>query len=309
MSDSRRKFLQKLSVIPALPLLKSNPFETQDKILPQFPISSNAYNWLTFYRRENKAWGENWDAHMKTYAETGLKAFEPTFTSPAEVLEIHAAAQENDIIIPSAYVNSLLHEKETAQKSVDDVLAIAENFKKSGTKILVTNPTPIKWGGTETKSDEQLETQLIYLEMMGKELRKMGVTLAYHTHDMEMYGGAKEFHHMLQNTSPENVSFCFDVHWVYRGSQNSQLAVFDVLKMYGDRIVELHVRQSENGIWQETFGEGDIDYQRFAKELDKMKVKPHLVIEQCIEEKSPNTMKAVAAHIQDLKAVKETFGR
>ena len=77
--------------------------------------------------------------------------------------------------------------------------------------------------------------------MMRKELRKMDVTLAYRTHDTELMGGAKEVHHILQNTSPENVSFCFDVHWVYRGSQNSQIAVFDILKMYGDRIVELHL--------------------------------------------------------------------
>jgi inosose dehydratase len=307
MSDSRRKFLQNLSVIPALTLLKNDAVAAKTNALPKFPISSNAYNWFTFYRRENKTWGDDWNAHMETYAKTGLTAFEPSFNSPEEVLTIHEAAQNNGISIPSAYVNSLLHDKDKAQKSVDEVLAIAANFKKSGTKVLVTNPTPIKWGGTETKSDEELKTQLHYLEMMGKELRKMGVTLAYHTHDTEMMGGAKEFHHMLQNTSPENVSFCFDVHWVYRGSQNSQIAVFDVLKMYGDRIVELHLRQSSNGIWKETFGEGDIDYQRFANELSKIKVKPHLVIEQCVEDKTPQTLNVVEAHVQDLKMVKQYF--
>jgi inosose dehydratase len=307
MSDSRRKFLQKLSVIPALSLLKSDAFATETNALPKFPISSNAYNWFTFYRRENKTWGDNWNAHMETYAKTGLTAFEPSFNSPGEVLTIHEAAEKNGISIPSAYVNSLLHDKDKAQKSVDEVLAIATNFKKSGTRILVTNPTPIQWGGTETKSDEELTTQLHYLEMMGKELRKMDVILAYHTHDTEMMGGAKEFHHMLQNTSPENVSFCFDVHWVYRGSQNSQIAVFDILKMYGNRIVELHLRQSKNGVWKETFSAGDIDYQRFANELKKLKVNPNLVIEQCVEDKTPNTTDVVTAHIQDLKMVKEYF--
>lgn len=307
MSDSRRNFLQKLTLLPVFNSVKIDNLLSSTKKLREFPISSNTYNWLTFYRREGKTWGENWHKDMQTYAKTGLKAFEPSFNSSEEVLTIHEAAAENGIIIPSAYVNSLLHNKEKAQKSVEDVLKIAENFSKTGTKILVTNPTPLKWGGTETKSDKQLATQLYYLEMLGKELRKMGVTLAYHTHDMEMFGGAKEFHHMLQNTSPENVSFCFDVHWVYRGSQNSQLAIFDVLKMYGNRIIELHLRQSTNGIWDETFGLGDIDYQRFANELSKLKVKPHLVIEQCIEDKTPQTLNAVAAHMQDLNMVKAYF--
>jgi inosose dehydratase len=99
-----------------------------------------------------------------------------------------------------------------------------------------------------------------------------------------------------------------DVHWVYRGSQNSQLAVFDVLKMYGDRIIELHIIQSKNGIWQEVFsGEGDINYKQFAVELMKKKVKPHIVIEQCLEKNSPNTMNAVQAHIIDLKEIEDTF--
>ena len=103
------------------------------------------------------------------------------------------------------------------------------------------------------------------------------------------------------------MSFCFDVHWVYRGSQNSQLAVFDVLKLYGKRVVELHIRQSVNGVWSETFGDGDIDYRRFAAELKKLKLQPHLVIEQCVEDKSPHTMDAVKAHVKDLAAIRDVF--
>jgi hypothetical protein len=66
MSDSRRKFLQKLSVIPALPLLNGDAFLESPKKLPTFPILANEYNWTTFYKREGK---------------TGLKAFEPSFNS------------------------------------------------------------------------------------------------------------------------------------------------------------------------------------------------------------------------------------
>jgi inosose dehydratase len=147
------------------------------------------------------------------------------------------------------------------------------------------------------------------MERLGSELKKMDLILAYHSHDTEMLAGAREFHHMLQNTSPENVSFCFDVHWMYRGSQNSQVAVFNTLKMYGSRIVELHVRQSVNNIWSETFGVGDIDYPRFVKQLENMKLRPQLVIEQCVEDKSPNTLRAVEAHRIDLSEIKRTFNR
>ncbi len=91
------------------------------------------------------------------------------------------------------------------------------------------------------------------------------------------------------------------------GFLNSELAVFDILKLYGKRIIEVHIRQSVNGIWSETFGEGDINYRRVVNELKNIGVRPHLVIEQCIEEKTPVTMNAVGAHVADLRAVREIF--
>jgi inosose dehydratase len=78
--------------------------------------------------------------------------------------------------------------------------------------------------------------------------------------------------------------------------------------MYGKRITELHIRQSVSGVWSEVFGAGDIDYLRLVQELKKMKVSPHLVVEQCLEKGSPNKMTAVDAHREDLAQVREIFG-
>ena len=39
-----------------------------------------------------------------------------------------------------------------------------------------------------------------------------------------------------------------------------------------------------------------------------MKIKPHLVIEQCVEDKSANSMNAVDAHKVDLENVRKVFG-
>jgi inosose dehydratase len=290
--------------MPALPASQS----VQD--FSELPISCNTYNWDTFAWREgNKSWTENPEANLAQFKETGIKAIEfglPNFDYAKRLMPL---LRQNGIQMPSVYVNSTLHKPAEADKSIADVLEIAQYLKGHGVRIMVTNPSPIKWGGTEAKSDAEMREQAKNLEQLGAELRRLGITLAYHTHDTEMLAGAREFHHMFQNTSPKNVSFCFDTHWVFRGSQNSEAAVFDVLKMYGKRIVELHLRQSVGGVWSETFGKGDIDYQRFAKELHKMKIKPHLVIEQCVEEKSPKTMGVVEAHQINLGVVKELFGR
>ncbi len=304
MTSTRREFLRNTVAASALPFIHTMP---QCEPSYPFPISSNAYNWHTFYGRSGESWGEDWDSCLAAYASTGLKAYEGSFNSAEEVGKLAPYLQKYNIGVPSLYVNSTLHTKEDAQKSIENVLAIATAAKKLGTKIVVTNPSPIQWGGDVIKSDEQLEVQVMNLGKLGASLRKMDMRLAYHIHDIELRAGAREFHHMMLNTSPEDVGLCFEVHWIYRGSQNSEVAVFDVLKLYGQRVAEIHIRQSVNGIWSETFGEGDINYQRVAGEIKKIGIRPHLVIEQCVEEKSPNTLNAVQAHIKDLAEVQKTF--
>jgi inosose dehydratase len=215
---------------------------------------------------------------------------------------------KHNLAMPSAYVGTVMHKEEDAVKSIQTTLAIVDALRTLGTKIIINNPSPIGWGNPDNKNDAELIEQAKNLDNLGAALRQKGITLAYHTHDSEMRAGAREFHHMLQATNPKNVKFCMDVHWVYRGSGNSQVAVFDVLKMYGKRIVELHIRQSVNGIWSEIFGEGDIDYKRLAQELKTMGVKPHLVLEQCIEKTSSNTVGAVEASQKSLAYAKEVFG-
>jgi inosose dehydratase len=99
-----------------------------------------------------------------------------------------------------------------------------------------------------------------------------------------------------------------DVHWIYRGSGNSQLAVFDTLKMYGDRIISFHLRQSKNEIWTETFeADGDIDYVQFANEVKRMGINAHLVIEQCLEEKTVRKLDVVEAHKINLREINNLF--
>ncbi len=301
----RRNFMQ---LIPGTALLLAGSSFIPSK-KESLPISANGYNWVTFYKRAGKVWGEDWDACLAEFSKTGIQGFEPSIQGPEQLKALIPFLQKYNIQLPSIYVGTELHEAATAKASIQTILSIAEIARTLGTKIIVTNPNPIQWGSDRLKDDDQLYCQSSHLDQLGLAVRKLGMKLAYHIHDVELKAGAREFHHVLQNTAPENLHFCMDVHWMYRGSENSQWAVFDTLKMYGDRIVSLHLRQSNQGIWTETFdAAGDIDYTRFAGEIKKMGINPHLVIEQCLEEKSPNTMDVVAAHQIDLKEVNRIFG-
>jgi inosose dehydratase len=298
----RRTFINSLAVSAGAVFIPENEIPA-----PAFPISCNQYSWITFYNREGKDWGANPDESLKAFASTGLKAYEPAFTHADEVGKLLPVLKKYQLAMPSVYVNSSLHKADEATKSIETVLAIADALKPADTKIIVTNPNPIQWGSPENKSDAELAEQAKNLDKLGSELKKRGMKLAYHTHDVELRAAAREFHHMLLTTDPKNVSLCLDVHWVYRGAGNSQIALFDIVKLYGKRIVELHLRQSKGGIWQEAFSDGDIDYRRLISTLKAIDVAPHLVLEQCLEKTSPKTMDAVEAHKKDLAYSAEIF--
>ena len=304
MKQNRRNFLGTMSSVFSASLVAA-----QSKVLPSnIQVACNQYNWIKFYGREGKTWFADPDTSLSDFVKTGIKGYEPAFNNADDAKKLAPFLKKYDLQMYSVYVNSVLHNAAESQKTIENVLAIADAVKPLGTKILVSNPSPLKWGSTENKNDEQLSTQAENLNKLGAELRKRGMILAYHNHDPELREAAREFHHMMLGTDAQNVKFCLDAHWCYRGSGNSQVALFDIVKLYGKRIVEVHLRQSKNGIWTEVFEDGDIDYRRLVKELKKLDIKPHLVLEQCIEKESTNTTNAIDAHRKGLAYTKQLFG-
>lgn len=270
-------------------------------------VSCNLYTWYSYYNREGKNFYADMDAGLGQVAASGVDGIEPSLSSTAQADEIVSLLDKHGLEMRSVYVNTKLHEKDESNMSIDSVLEIVERCKPAGTKIIVTNPSPLGWGSTANKTDQQILDQAVALDKLGKELRAMDLTLAYHTHDSEFRAGAREFHHMMLSTDPRNVSFCLDVHWVYRGALNSNVALYDVIKLYGERITELHIRQSHDHIWTEAFGEGDIDYPRLVQVLNELNLNPLLVLEQAAEEDTPHTMSALEAHKKSQKALRKIF--
>ncbi len=270
-------------------------------------VACNQYPWGTFYAREKKDFNALLDVGLAEVKASGIDGFEPGVGGLQQIKPMVPLLKKHGLEMRSLYVNSTLHDPAQVDKSMEEVLAAATQAKAAGTRIIVTNPSPLRWGGPENKTDEQLKVQAAALDKLGAGLKKMGLTLAYHNHDIELRNAAREFHHMMVGTDPAHVTLCLDAHWIYRGSGNSQVALFDVLKLYGPRITELHLRQSHKGVWTEAFGPGDIDYPRLAEYLLRIGVKPLLVLEQAVEAGSPKTMTAVEAFQKSTQYTRQVF--
>jgi inosose dehydratase len=308
-SHPRRTFLKTAVLAAGAAVLAGNP---ASRLLAAnggtLHIATNQYPWGTFYGREGRNFDASLDEALGEVASCGLNGYEPLATSPADVEKLAPLLKKHGLEMRSLYVNSSLHEEAGAEKSIQDVLAIAAKAKEIGTRIIVTNPSPIAWGGAENKNDKQIEIQAAALNHLGQRLSDLGLTLAYHNHDVELRNGAREFHHMMLATDSKFVTLCLDAHWLYRGCGNSAVALFDLVELYGNRITEVHLRQSKENVWSEVFtAEGDIDYARLVRHFQSLGIKPLLVLEQCVEAATPKTLTAREAHKQDTENVRKVF--
>jgi inosose dehydratase len=268
-------------------------------------VSINQWSVGAVRGRDKQHAGISFDAELAALAACGVNGLEPGLGSADQVDGLFAQLTKHGLQLRSIYTGSSLVDPANVDKEITRIVALAKRAKEAGTKIIVTNPSPLP--NRQGKTDEQLRTQAAALDKLGHELAALGVTLAYHNHDVELNFAAREFHHMLLGTDPGAMSLCLDAHWVYRGAGHSQVALFDVLKLYGARVRELHLRQSTGNVWSEAFGDGDIDYRAVAKKLRELGVCPLLVLEQGPEGKTPQTLEPEEVHRRSVRYVREVF--
>jgi inosose dehydratase len=304
---SRRRFIEDLALAGGVVLMGGRAARSERGSRGKLHVACNQYPWTVFYARDNRNFNADLDKGLGELTSCRLDGYEPLTNNPQEIDRLAPLLKKHGLEMRSLYVNSVLHEREKADQSIEAVLAIARKAKAIGTQIIVTNPSPIRWGGPQNKNDAELKVQAAALEKLGRELKAIGLTLAYHNHDIELRNAAREFHHMMVGTDPEYVTLCLDAHWVYRGAGNSQIALFDVLKLYGSRITELHLRQSKDNIWTETMCDGDIDYPALAKYLLEIGIRPHIVLEQAVEKGTPKTMTTVEAFQKSSRYTRRVF--
>ncbi|SLN61512.1 sugar phosphate isomerase/epimerase family protein [Roseisalinus antarcticus] len=267
-------------------------------------IGTNVYGWTQIARLR----GQDYDRPqaMAQAGAAGLTGWEDAVRSADQVPDLARDAAAAGLEMRSAYVFGAFHTEVLAQASTDSALAICDALMPHGVTRFIFNPDPLPDGAL--KDDAQLRTQAHALEALGRSLRERGAALLYHTHAPEMRASAREFHHMLASTDPGAVSLCLDLHWVWRGAGDSQVALEDIIRLYGPRVSELHLRQSHGGVWAEAFEDGDIDHGAIVAHLTAAGVTPLMVLENCYEEATPFERDPVETHRASAAYVAGLFG-
>jgi len=199
------------------------------------------------------------------------------FFKPELRAKTFAALAKYRLAPETIYAGTTMHEVAAAEKSIQEVVELTRLLKAHGTRLIVTNPSPKP--AQAPKTSEELDTQAKYVDQLAAEVSRQGMKLALHHHTPELVEHAREWHHLLQYTNPRQVYCCVDVHWAYRGGQE----VMGFIRETGDRLVELHLRNSRQGVWMEDLGPGDIDYQEVADYLHTISFNGYLVVELAYE--------------------------
>lgn len=263
-------------------------------------VGSNIFAWGQYAKRDNKPL--NVDDVIAALSDAGYDFLEATLDliNPAANAELAAKLKAKRMQPVSLYTGQALHEADKYQANLDKVLQVAEVCAKAGFVGITCNPQPIK----REKTDAELATQAKALNEFGRGLKKLGMSLGLHNHLPEMASNARELHYTLRHTDPELVSFCYDVHWVFRGG----LTPPPVLKEYGERIVSWHLRQSRGGTWWEDLDSGDVDYAAVAQHAREHKLSQRMTVELALEKETKITRSVVENHRRSREYVRRVFG-
>lgn len=270
-------------------------------------IGTNAYRWIQHWQEQGSRLEDHLDESLAEAAEAGLEAWEP-FWETEEHRDLYAAAlPKAGLRMPSFYTPARLFGPDP-DAEIARILARAEWARELGATIAVTNPDPVDWTGTP-KPDDLLDRQTRALRTLAGELMRRGIRLAYHFHAPELLMGAREVHHTMLEIPAETLGVCFDAHWAWTGCGRSQIAVDDLVRMYGDRIDTLHVRQSLDGIWAETLTDGDVDYGRLFGSLKGRGWDGLVSVELAVMAETPRGLKLAAAHGVSVQWLRDAWSR
>jgi inosose dehydratase len=300
---SRRVFLQQLSLLaiaaggslPAVGLTAANNTDVGNGL-----VGSNQYGWGQYAERDKKPF--DMEGVLSALRDAGYDYLESNLdlNQPENNVRLASQMKTRGLKPVTLYTGARLHEADKAPENIRKLLMAAKVVYDLGFRRLSCNLDPI---GRE-KTDEELKNQVAALKDLGAGLKEIGIQIGIHHHMPEMAGHAREFHYNFQHTDPDQIGFCYDVHWVFKGG----VQPMDALRQYGKRIVSWHLRQSRQGIWWEDLDDGDVDYAAIAEYARKNNLPRVFTVELALEGETKITRSAVENHKRSREFVRKVFG-
>ncbi|NLX13893.1 MAG: TIM barrel protein [Phycisphaerales bacterium] len=249
-------------------------------------VAVQLYVWTQERRRREVNPIDDLDAIFAEARSAGFDLVEGMldwFDSDEAAAHIAGLLVKHRLHMVGVYSNGFLHDEQKGGKTIQSILERVERVKDCGLEFVNVNPDPLP--EKAAKTTEQLATQTALLNQLGRRLSERGLKLLVHNHDAEIMHGAAEYRYQLAHLDPAVVGLCVDTHWIYRGGADP----LALLKDSGGLVRALHVRNSVDGVWSESFGPGEVDYRPIADYLRQINFDGWLILELALERKTTFT--------------------
>lgn len=238
---------------------------------------------------------------VKKAGVQNIQAWLDYFSSDESTKTLSDLLNKHGIQMVAAYSGGVFHIADQADLRIQRIVERAKRGKEMGLKVVVVNPDP----KPERKTDAELQVQAEKINILAESISALGLRLALHHHSPEMADGAREWRHILKHTNPGEVFFCLDLDWVLQGGQDP----FEILAEAGNRLLDLHLRNSRNGIWTESIEEGDIDFKKVGDTLKASGYTGYLTIELAREDGMTESRNLAENLKRSRDFVREAFGK
>ncbi len=93
-------------------------------------VACNSYSWAVFYQRQGQNFDQMLDEGLAEVAASGLDGYEPSLADVAQVDRMAPLLKKHGLEMRSFYVNSLLHEVDQADQSIEQILTVVRRAKE-----------------------------------------------------------------------------------------------------------------------------------------------------------------------------------
>lgn len=258
--------------------------ESEPAYRPRLAVQLYVWTQERGWRNVNPA--EDLDAIFAEARSAGFDAVEGMlhwFDSDEAATRIAGLLDKHGLRMVGVYSGGVFHDEQEGRTTIQSILDRIERVNDCGLEFVNVNPNPLP--EKAAKTPEQLTIQTDMLNRLGRRLSERDLKLLIHNHDAEIMHGAAEYRYQLGHLDPAVVGLCVDTNWIYRGGADP----LALLKESGRLVRALHVRNSVDGVWSESFGPGDIDYQPIARHLRRIGFDGWLILELAHEPRTTIT--------------------
>ena len=273
--------------------------------MAQWPVAMQMYCWSQHFAKSKQRLEDNLDEALRETASAGFKVVETRLSAastPEAAAAFKALLDKHGLKACALFHGGIYHERSAAEKVVAQTVEFARAARSVGIQAIDVNPQPKP--GKALKTEEELKIQCEYLNQVGRALKGLGLEFWVHNHDPEALSNAREIRMDCELTDPALVHLCLDTHWVLRGG----VEPLPLLREVAPRVKALHLRNSVNGVWSESLGDGDIDHRAMCRLLKEVGFTGWLIAELAYEAKTIQTRSLTEDLRLSRDYVRQVFG-